>query len=65
MTGKKKKKKSSSQSQQTLTTGCPETSLGDGALAVKMARETTHRDGHINQGNNQNSLKYQILECLT
>lgn len=28
----------------TLTSGCPETSAGDGALAVKMERDTTKKN---------------------
>ena len=40
--------KTSWQCNQTLTIGCPETSPGDEALAIKIVRETMHKEGHTN-----------------
>ena len=59
------KEKNQSQCHQTFTRGCPETSPGDGALAIKIARDTTHKEGRKNQNNNHKFLTDQMLKCLS
>lgn len=50
---------------QTLIRGCPETSPGDEALAVKIARHTTHKQKTRNMNNIDLKLTKRNIAFLT